>query len=240
MKTVAVTDTLGSEHKFQKYITWLETGEAGLRHEVLSYKLNNLASFDRCHGLLLTGGHDVDPAFYGGPTGHPKVTDVDRRRDEFEGVLLDKALERGIPVLGICRGLQIANVHFGGTLLPDLEEAGYRAHKTPAGECRHDLKVDPASSFAVVTGRTEGTVNSNHHQAVAVVSDRFRIAALSDDGVVEAMELKEAAAHPFFYLVQYHPERMTDAENPFARNLLTVFLHSVTISHSHYQNRMTQ
>lgn len=240
MITIAVTDTGGSEDKFRKYITWLEGGGTGLRTEVLSYGRGNGGTLDRCDGLLLTGGHDVSPELYGGPAAHPSITGTDPRRDEFEIGLLTTALDRGIPLLGICRGMQIAAVCLGGSLIPDLVEAGYRPHRTNDGECRHAIAAEPATSFAAMIGALNGEVNSSHHQAVAGIPDRLRLAARSDDGIVEALELRQPAGHSFFCLVQYHPERMADAGNVFARNLLNRFLQTTTISHSHSQNRIPQ
>lgn len=226
--TIGVTDTMGSEHKFQKYITWLERPDNPIECKRLSYALDNIHELESCDGLLLTGGHDVDPSLYHGPVGHPRITSTDIRRDSFERKLLDRALERHIPVLGICRGLQLTNVHFGGSLLPDLEEAGYRSHRCENWDCRHEIIVEKDSHLSGVIGETIGIVNSSHHQGVDSPASGLRVAARSADGIVEAMELD--IPHPFFHLVQYHPERMEDFENPFSKKLLDRFLQSITFA----------
>ncbi len=229
MIRIGVTDTMGSEHKFQKYLTWLQTGGVPLESVRLSYALGNAQTSGSCSGLLLTGGHDVDPSLYHGPSNHPRITSTDIRRDEFERKLLDRALQRGIPVLGICRGLQLANVHFGGTLFPDLEESGYPSHRCDTWECRHKIIVQPASGLGAITGQREGTVNSSHHQGVDRVAPTLHAVARSEDGIIEALEMDPSSGLPFFELVQYHPERMDDADNPFAKRLLEGFLASISV-----------
>lgn len=224
---VAVTDTMGREDKFRKYIDWIGRGDASAECIRISYALDNLADLGRCGALLLTGGHDVDPRLYGGPTTHPSIVDVDRKRDDFECSALDLALSRRLPVLGICRGMQLANVHFGGTLIPDIQEAGFPSHKTNGSiECRHDVELDPASAVSGMTGVRSGSVTSSHHQAVDRIGRGLRVVARSKDGIAEAMEWNKQRPE-FLLLVQWHPERMTDAGNPLAEKILQKFLASI-------------
>jgi putative glutamine amidotransferase len=228
MMTIGVTDTMGSEHKFQKYLMWLQRGNVALQCSTLSYKLKNMDAIEACDGLLLTGGHDVHPSLYHGPVGHPKIIDTDIMRDDFERKVLDRALERRLPILGICRGLQLTNVHLGGSLVPDLEEAGYRLHRCETWDCRHDIVIERDSGLFIATGRGEGNVNSSHHQGVDLPAPGLRVVARSEDGIVEAMEWNPSSALPFFQLVQYHPERMQDFENSLSKNILEKFLQSIT------------
>lgn len=222
---IAVTDTMGSEHKFKNYIDWLKKNDPEVDCIVLSYKQDNLEMLDNCDALLLTGGHDVDPGLYGGTVNHPKITDVDRKRDDFESKVLDNALHAGIPVLGVCRGLQLANVVFGGTLIADIEEAGYRNHRSEKeAERRHELIVEQESMLYDILGHISGTINSSHHQAVLKPGNGLKVSARSADGVIEALEYKHTGEHPFFLLVQWHPERMNDIENPFTKKILDAFL----------------
>ena len=239
---IGVTHTMGDEAKFQRYITWLRSGNAPVECRVFSYANDDAGSADQCDGILLTGGGDVDPAIYGGRVDHPKIRGVDKKRDEFERGILDRALSAEIPVLGICRGLQLANVHFGGTLIADLEDAGYARHKGPTGrEVKHPLDVDGDSLLREVLRESRGSVNSSHHQAADKPGRGLRVAARAGDGVVEAMELKDSRKKAFFLLVQWHPERMTEAEDPFSTELLKRFLRAVqTNDRTHPNSRREQ
>jgi len=224
---IAVTDTLGSEHKFQKYIDWLQSVDDTVECVKMSYRLDNRKEIESCDGLVLTGGHDVDPSLYGGPVDHPAIIDVDRKRDDFEMEVLSCALQRRIPVLGICRGLQLANVYFGGTLIPDLPEAGFPSHKHDVPNKRHGIAIDNDCFLHSLVHVTSGEINSSHHQAVDHAGPKLKVVARSSDGVVEALEFARRGDYPFFLLVQWHPERMDDSGNPLSIKLLQHYLYSI-------------
>ena len=222
---VAITHTMGSEHKWQKYLDWLQHAEPSARCMTLSYELNNAATLENCDALMLTGGHDVDPAAYGGPLHHSKITNVDKKRDDFERNVLDIALRAEMPILGICRGLQLVTVHLGGTLVPDIEEAGYRSHKKgDEFECYHNINIEKDSLLSKITGSKQGEVNSSHHQSVATVGKGLRVTARSDDGIIEALEYEHRENKPFFLLTQWHPERLKDIQSPLSLNIVKTFL----------------
>lgn len=162
------------------------------------------AVLDRLDGLIVTGGSDVDPSFYGedrldvGTGG-----EIDARRDRFDLALVGAAIETGLPTLCVCRGQQVLNVLRGGSLIQHLETHGVTAE----GErTSHDLQVDPASRFAA-RFPTLTRANSYHHQAVARLGRGVRVAATTDDGVIEAIELDDA---PHVVSVQWHPEALRD------------------------------
>jgi putative glutamine amidotransferase len=226
---IGVTDTMVSEDKFRFYVDWLLGGDPNAEIIKLSYKIDNLNELEKCDGLLITGGNDVDPSLYNGPSEHRLIKDVDRRRDDFERKLTDKAVAMNMPLLAVCRGMQLVNVHFGGTLLPDIEESGYKSHKTSGTvENYHSVTVSEPSFLRSICGVAKGMVNSRHHQAVGTSGEGLKITARADDGIIEAMELEGYA--PFGLLVQWHPERMNDSENPLAANIRNRFL--LTISYS--------
>jgi len=227
MMRIAVADTMGSEHKFQKYVSWLEGADRNIDCIRLSYAKENADHLRTCGGLLLTGGHDIDPALYGGQTSDPLVTGIDRRRDEFELRLLREALDRKIPVLGICRGLQLTNIFFGGSLIPDLERAGYQSHtsRTDDSEYEHEVSVLDGSELHHIVGCSVGTVSSSHHQAVGRVGAELSVSSRSADGVIESLE--RVLEDHFLLLVQWHPERMRDAGSPFSAGVRNGFLSSV-------------
>jgi putative glutamine amidotransferase len=165
-------------------------------------------------GVLFAGGEDVDPSFYGEARQHDSVHDH-RPRDEFEFSLLDGALARRAPILGICRGVQMINVKFGGTLYQDMNEDAapqFEHRQTDLGKSRQEathsvLVTDPESSLgAIVQGACR--VNSLHHQAVKRLGRGLKVTAHSEDGFVEAVE--SAEEYPFLMAVQWHPEEMVN------------------------------
>ena len=181
---------------------------------------------DRVDGLLLTGGVDVDPALYGQEP-HAALGKVDREWDDLDVVAARLALERDMPVLGICRGVQVLNVAAGGTLVQDIpsQVKGALAHQqsAPAREATHAVTVAEGSRLHDLLGMTTAAVNSFHHQAVQAVAPGFRAVAHAADGVIEAIE---SETHRFAVGVQWHPELMTDSY-PVQRRLFAGFLAAV-------------
>jgi putative glutamine amidotransferase len=159
-----------------------------------------------CSGLVLTGGEDVDPRRYGEEP-IEALGAVTPARDELESAALGLALERDLPVLGICRGCQLLNVYFGGTLYQDLptQRPGTGVHEQPgwAGGS-HDVRVQPGSRLHGIVAGPELWLNSFHHQAIRDVAPGLEVVALADDGVVEAVEARD---HAWVIGVQWHPER---------------------------------
>jgi putative glutamine amidotransferase len=222
---IAITDNMGSEHKLQLYLDWLYRADPAMEIIKVSYILDNLAELSRCSGVIMTGGSDVDPLLYGGNAKHPKLGTVDRKRDDFERNVIDNALKNKLPLMGICRGLQIANVHLGGDLIPDLGEAGHQVHEAgEVKETRHRITVTGSGILSESAEIKCGEINSYHHQAALNPGKGLRVTGLSDDGIIEAMEFTEGACPSFFLLVQWHPERMNDDANPFCKNILHSFL----------------
>lgn len=164
------------------------------------------------HGLVLTGGEDVDPALYGEEP-RPEVTDFNRARDDMEIAALKVAMERGIPVLAICRGLQLLNVALGGTLWQDLpsQHAGTVVHEqqAPVGHRWHHATVEPHSGLETIFGTRALFINSFHHQGVRALASSLTPTVWAEDGLVEGVE---GRSHPWMYGVQWHPER-GDAES---------------------------
>jgi putative glutamine amidotransferase len=169
---------------------------------------------DGIDGLLLSGGGDLEPARYG-EAPHPSVVDVDPARDEFEIALVGEARRRNLPILAICRGIQLLNVACGGTLVQDIpsqvENALDHAFTVPPHkpfDYAHDVWVDDNSLLAkLMTERLNGSdscaVNSRHHQAVKTVAPGFKVVATAPDGIIEAIEDQAAR---FCLGVEWHPE----------------------------------
>ena len=162
---------------------------------------------DRLDGLILAGGADVDPARYGQPTG-PHTPSVRPERDESELLLLEAALDRDLPLLAVCRGMQLLNVALGGDLvqhLPDAENAG--VHDPGHGLFRRrDVRIEPGSEVHRLLGPT-AAVACHHHQALARVAQELTPSAWAEDGVVEAVDVP---GRRFCLGVQWHPEETTD------------------------------
>ena len=162
--------------------------------------------FGAVRGLLLTGGPDVDPSLYG-QAPHPALGRVDAARDQDELHLFRMARERRMPVLGICRGLQVMVAAGGGTLYQDLDSQlpGALRHRQSAAreEASHPIRVTEGSRLAELIGSGEQQVNSFHHQAVDYLPADWRAVARAPDGVLEGIEGENA---DFLLAVQWHPE----------------------------------
>ena len=159
-------------------------------------------------GLVLTGGEDVEPARYGA-TPHPKLEEPDPGRDAAELALIAAARERRLPILAICRGIQILNVALGGTLYQDLasERPGPVAHT--GDDVRHTVRIEPGSLLEHTLGTRTATVNSRHHQAICDLAPGLRAVSWAEDGVIEAVEPADPGA-PWMLAVQWHPEDLNE------------------------------
>ncbi len=159
---------------------------------------------DRFDGLLLAGGRDVDPFTYGAPP-NPATDEPMPERDRFELAMVSAALERDMPVLGVCRGMQMLNVACGGTLLQNLDGDLLARHRhTPGVFSDHDVSMEPGSLAARAAGGERLAVRSHHHQAIGELGEELAVTGrCPDDGLVEAVELP---AKRFALGVLWHPE----------------------------------
>ncbi|MGA2134522.1 MAG: gamma-glutamyl-gamma-aminobutyrate hydrolase family protein [Bryobacteraceae bacterium] len=176
--------------------------DAGVEPVLLSPE--HAGSLEGLSGLVLSGGTDLHPALYGG-TPQPEDEPADTERDALESALLAQALERDLPILAICRGLQLFNVYHGGTLIQHLDNSLVHVvrDRDPA-EAVHAIDMLAGSRLAAILGDGAHMVNSRHHQAVARIGDGLRVTARSvPDGVIEALEREDRR---FALGVQWHPE----------------------------------
>lgn len=182
---------------------------AGGDPSVLDFNTN--ASLDNLDGVLLTGGGDIDPSLYH-ETRHPKTNEPDAMRDTFELELARLALSTNVPMLGVCRGLQVVNVAGGGTLIQDIpseiNQALPHEVKSPLYAIAHEVWVARGSALSRVMQEqlADGEVlqvNSRHHQAIKHLASGFDVSATAPDGVIEAIERPGSR---FCMAVQWHPE----------------------------------
>lgn len=171
---------------------------------------------DRLDGVLFSGGGDLNPQFYGQPR-HPKAVPLDPARERFELALLAEAEQRRMPVLGICLGSQLMNIHRGGSLfqfLPDVPRTPNLEHRRLADAAPlHPVRIDPDSILGRILQKEQIVVNSSHKQSVDRLGKGLKITATAPDGVVEAMEDPD---FPLFMAIQWHPERMFDQPDHLA------------------------
>ena len=171
-------------------------------------------------GVILSGGGDIDPHHFGRPR-HPLTAGISAERDDLELRVFRAAREHSLPILGICRGLQLINVAMGGTLIQDLPDerpdaAQHRQHfdGLARDDVSHPVTLTPGSRIAAIYGATDIMTNSYHHQAVDDLAQGFAVTGHAADGTVESFE---APGDPFLVAVQWHPETLYHRHTNHAR-----------------------
>lgn len=185
--------------------------------------------FEVLDGLLLTGGVDVHPHFYKEEP-HQELGEVMLQRDQFEIALTHHALNQGIPILAICRGLQILNVALGGTLYQDIYTQCkgtviLHSQKAERSVATHFVDIEEKSKLYEIVGKKRIAVNSMHHQSIKEVGNYINVVAKARDGIIEAAEMDETI-HPYCLAVQWHPEEMAVMEDEPAKKLFSSFVNA--------------
>jgi putative glutamine amidotransferase len=223
---IGITDTLNGD-KYPQYVAWVRGAQPDAEIVQLSHAAANAAEVEALDGIVLTGGGDIHPKFYDRPDHLPLVKGVDESRDAFELDVISRALTADLPILGVCRGMQVMNVALGGTIVPDLPTDGYKEHRGAEGTTlTHPLEVVPHTLVHMLAGAARATVNSFHHQAVDALGRGLIRAGLSPDGVTEAAEWAIKDNMPFLLLVQWHPERAPG--DALSKNIISMFVREVT------------
>jgi putative glutamine amidotransferase len=227
---IAISKGVGSEGYLQ-YTKWIQelNPEAKL---VNLYGLGTkkaLKLLKTCDGLILSGGPDVHPYYYNRMQDFP-LCEIDSTRDTLEFALIEEALKEKMPILAVCRGMQILNVYFGGTLVPDIpkykpENVGHRCEDKD--KCFHDIHIGKSVNFPFLANVKNFKVNTNHHQAVDELVEDFNAWAFTDDGIIEGYEWRYPN-QPFLIAVQWHPERLSDTNPEMSDSLGFHFLRAAS------------
>jgi putative glutamine amidotransferase len=191
---------------------------------ILGLEPDDPSPLEGATGLLLPGGGDIDPAWYGRPQ-HPQTAKISHRRDEFEKTLLHEALERDLPVLAICHGMQMLSVHLGGTLDQHLADDPKRIDHDPSDPSPgpvHKVHVDEDSWLAEIFEGSEIAVNSSHHQGLEGAPGPLQEVAWAEDGVLEGVVSRD---HSWVVGVQWHPEAMAPVDDT-QRQIFDAFVHA--------------
>ena len=182
------------------------------------------AMLGQLDGLLLAGGVDINPARFGEEI-LPECGEIDEKRDAFELLIMPMAIEMGMPVFGICRGIQTLGVALGGTLIQDIQsQKGIPAvthdQKPPYSDDTHEVIFEDGGLLERIVGEKRVRTNSMHHQCVKTLSKKMKLEGMSDDGLIEAISM---IGREDVFGVQYHPEYLT-AEREHARRLFEYFV----------------
>ena len=216
MKDTIVIGITFSTTRFEFYPRWVIGNDRQIRIVLLAAHLSNAALLDECYAVVLTGVTDIHPSLYNSERldyPHAPKDGWDNARDDFEQAIFKQALIKKMPVLAICRGLQLVNASLRGTLLADLEESGKTNHRRMAdADGEHLVQLSPGSQLAEIAQAQQAMINSAHHQAVDRVADELMISGISPDNVIEALEWKLPANHSPLLAVQWHPERVEQAD----------------------------
>lgn len=219
------------KESYINYYNWIRSADSNATVlDMYGIPLDSaLALFETCHGLLLTGGTDIEPGLYGKPYDTARCWPIDHKRDSLEIALFQAARKAGKPILGICRGEQMINVALGGSLIVDIPadfDTIIRHQCDDYTHCSHKVTVESNSMLSDITGIYAGEVNSNHHQGVERLAVELKAESYASDGLVEAVEWAYPEGKPFLLGVQWHPERM-DVQNPLSGKILERFIEEI-------------
>ena len=206
------------------YIKWIEDENIVLLD---AYTIDNTDSIlALADGIILTGGEDINPLLYNDTSNLAVCETINHRRDSLEQKIFDYAFRHQIPLMGVCRGMQMMNVATGGSLYGDIpSEIGTDIVHRNNGEVMHNIVVTDTCSLIFPLGKDTFTVNSWHHQGLKDISSYLQIVAKSYDGLPEAVVM-DKAFHPFMIAVQFHPERL-GKEDPIHLQMRKSFFNAI-------------
>jgi len=212
---------------FTKWLQTYSTEEDSIIYTDM-YAAHSKDSFDywlpKANGIIIAGGEDINPALYGQAEAIERCGTIDKKRDSLELLMIDYAYKNKIPLLAVCRGHQLLNVAFGGTLIVDIpEDFGSKTMHRNNGSTQHRVTIKMSSRLFDYTQTENAVVYSNHHQAVSRTAEGFTVSSHAPDGIAESIELTDFTKHPFILGVQWHPEAM-DYEHSLSKKIGIKFL----------------
>ena len=212
------------ENNFDLYLRWLEHFNA--KFAVIDFRENDaLDKFSSVSGLILSGGIDIYPELYNDWESKEDTGKYNSNRDGFEYKLIEYALKYEIPILGICRGCQLLNVYFNGSLIYDIPTIRKVNHnKIDKDTMRlHNINIVKDTILYNCVNKETGIVNSSHHQSVDRLGEGLMISSRADDGIIESIEYADKSNKSFLMGIQWHPERFTNYNDEFSKNIYHAF-----------------
>ena len=210
----------------ENYVDWIADDNTVILD---AYRISNTDSIlALADGIIITGGEDINPLLYNDTSNLKLCGDIDHRRDTLEKKLFDYAFENKIPLIGVCRGMQMINVASGGSLYGDIpSEIGTEVIHRNNGEVMHEIALTESCPLIFPEGQDTFMVNSWHHQGLKNIPDGINVVARSFDGLPEAIYIDERL-HPFMIAVQFHPERL-GSDNGIHKRMRQSFLNAIKI-----------
>jgi len=218
------TKTIILSKASSNYVNWISKENTVILD---AYTLLNTDSIlALADGIILTGGEDINPLLYKDSTNLKVCETINYRRDTLELKLINYALQNQIPLVGVCRGMQLINVATGGTLYGDIpSQIGTTVVHRNNGEVMHEITLNEACPLIFPTGQNKFTVNSWHHQGLKDVSEIIKVVATAADGLPEAIVI-DPSVHPYMVAVQFHPERLGE-NNPITKQIKNSFYKAI-------------
>lgn len=230
-----------TEAKYLNYANWLKGDDDSLEIIKLSAKEHNLEMVNGIDALVLSGGIDTHPKYYGSnQLNYPNAPAVfNEERDEFEIKLFERAQQKNIVILGICRGMQLINCILGGDLVQDNGIGSNLLHKNEGKDKLHEIQILPDTLLSEIAKVGLSVTNSAHHQSINKLGRGLKINAKSADGLIEGVEWADKSDKPFFLAVQWHPERMDQqalGDSPLSKNVREKLIKELKERRNSYAN----
>ena len=227
---IGVTFT-GTDEKHSNYVNWLK-GNDNIEIITLSYEVTELETIKDLDGIVLSGGVDMHPKFYNKTvTDYPnKPISFEEERDEFELEVFKLSQQNTIPLLGVCRGMQLVNCALGGTLNQDNGVVANAIHRFENNDKAHGINILSETLLHEILGVNRSITNSAHHQSINKLGNGLAINCLADDGIIEGIEWQQKENKSFFLAVQWHPERMYKFNlqtSPVTKNIRDHFINEI-------------